>query len=77
MPPTPCATWTSSTAALLREALAASLVKRHQDRPLFDELFDRCFAHARRPSGGGDPARRRGTRLRARHGWPRVHPAGA
>ena len=32
--------------ALLREALAASLVKRHQDRPLFDELFDRCFGLA-------------------------------
>src|SRR3954463_2320837 len=28
---------------LLREVLAASLVKRHQDRALFDELFDRCF----------------------------------
>ena len=31
---------------LLREALAASLVKRHDDRVLFDELFDRCFAVA-------------------------------
>src|SRR3954469_14063228 len=32
--------------ALMREALAASLVKRYQDRPLFDALFDRCFAFA-------------------------------
>jgi uncharacterized protein with von Willebrand factor type A (vWA) domain len=31
---------------LLREALAASLVKRHQDRAVFDELFDRCFMMA-------------------------------
>jgi uncharacterized protein with von Willebrand factor type A (vWA) domain len=30
----------------LREALAASLIKRHQDRALFDELFDRCFGMA-------------------------------
>jgi len=28
---------------LVREAMAASLVKRHQDRAVFDELFDRCF----------------------------------
>jgi uncharacterized protein with von Willebrand factor type A (vWA) domain len=31
---------------LLREALAASLIKRHQDRAVFDELFDRCFGVA-------------------------------
>ena len=35
---------------LLREALAASLVKRHQDRALFDELFDRCFTMAAAPA---------------------------
>jgi uncharacterized protein with von Willebrand factor type A (vWA) domain len=34
---------------LLREALAASLVKRYEDRALFDELFDRCFGLAAPP----------------------------
>src|SRR5437867_3877293 len=29
---------------LLREALAASLVKEEEDRPLFDEVFARFFA---------------------------------
>src|SRR5262245_6971384 len=29
---------------LLREALAASLVKEEEDRPLFDEIFTRFFA---------------------------------
>src|SRR5690242_1880023 len=46
---------------LVREALAASLVKRHQDRALFDELFDRCFglaapAVAAAPVAGLPPA---------------------
>ncbi len=45
---------------VLREALAASLVKRHDDRALFDELFDRCFAIAAasplRPAAPDGPA---------------------
>ena len=40
----------------LREALSATLVKDHTDRPLFDELFDRYFAVPRR--GRGRPSRR-------------------
>src|SRR5438034_5871766 len=38
---------------LLREALAASLVKEEEDRPLFDEVFARFFA--------GPGSRRKGT----------------
>jgi uncharacterized protein with von Willebrand factor type A (vWA) domain len=31
---------------MLRQALSATLVKRRQDEPLFDELFDQCFSLA-------------------------------
>lgn len=43
----------------LREALAATLVKDHADRPLFDELFERFFAVAD-PSGAKPRQRRQG-----------------
>jgi len=38
--------------AALREALAATLVKDHAERHLFDETFDRFFAVPRRPGKG-------------------------
>jgi uncharacterized protein len=38
----------------LREALAATLVKDHSERPLFDEIFERHFALPRRRRGKGD-----------------------
>jgi uncharacterized protein with von Willebrand factor type A (vWA) domain len=42
---------------VLREGLAATLVKDHADRPLFDEIFDRHFAvEGRRRGRGQRPA---------------------
>jgi uncharacterized protein with von Willebrand factor type A (vWA) domain len=40
--------------AVFREALAATLVKDEADRPLFDAVFDRCFAVPQRQRRKGD-----------------------
>jgi uncharacterized protein with von Willebrand factor type A (vWA) domain len=40
---------------VLREALAATLVKDHADRPTFDELFDRYFAAPPRAAARAKP----------------------
>src|SRR3954447_23430512 len=60
---------------LLREALAASLVKEEEDRPLFDETFARFFAapkprhtgqhHEQVSAGEGQKVRANGAQPRA------------
>jgi uncharacterized protein with von Willebrand factor type A (vWA) domain len=45
---------------VLRETLAATLVKDHADRPIYDEVFDRYFALPARPRGRAAPAAREG-----------------
>ena len=75
----PSATSASPTASLLGTALRPTLVKRLEDEPVFDVLFDRCFPvtraatpaagrRSRREPGpaGDDPARGRPTARRRR-----------
>ncbi len=57
---------------VLREALAATLVKDERDRPTFDPLFDVAF-----PLVGAEEAGRRRTRARRRTGMPAADGRGA
>jgi uncharacterized protein len=53
----------------LRESLAATLVKDHTERPIFDEVFDRFFAAPGRKRGKGE-------RPRSHHEGTGVGPGG-
>src|SRR5438876_1761046 len=65
---------------LLREALAASLVKEEEDRPLFDEVFTRFFAglgsrrknthHKKASAGEGQRLKANGVQARAQEQPP-------